>query len=843
MASMELSQSSIHALVQKIKQKMFSNTDLYSFISPSAYDTAWLAMIPDPHQPDRPVFAECLDWVLNSQREEGFWGEFDGYGVPTIDCLPATLACMVALKRWNVGAKSIDEGMAFIHANAEKLLEEKYNPSPRWFAIVFPAMVELAGSVGLEIILSDGLKATVAKIFNQRLQILNTEELVDKYHYPPLISYLEALPSWYDISREDIVKQLSDDGSIFQSPSATARAFMVSGKEECVAYLQSLLQRCPAGVPPIYPMDEELVKLSMVNQLQRLGLAQQFVEEIDEILSVVHRSYMNQERGARQINFVPAQLYKDSLAFRLLRMHGHSVSPWSFCWFLHHEDIMDHIKNNSEHLSSVLLNVYRATDLMFSGEYELEEARSFSRNLLEKSISLRHIHDNLVVFPEFRRMIEHELSLPWTARLDHLDHRKWIEVNEIDTLWMGKASFYRLSCLHEDDLIRLATENYKFRQSIYNKELVELTRWSKDLGLSNMGFGREKTTYCYFAAAAASSSQLPHHSEVRLVVAKVAILITVADDFFDMQGSLDELESLTEAVRRWDGRGLTGHSEVIFKALDNLVNEIAAKYLHQQGGECDIAKILRDMWYEVFSSWLTEAKWSKSGYIPSTEEYLRTGMISIAAQTVVLQGSCFLNPSLPIYKLRPAQYEPVTKLLMVITRLLNDIQSYQKEQVDGKTNLVLLHKKENPETDIEDSISYVRGILDEKKKELLEHVLSDGLSDLPKSCKHIHLSCMKVFQMFFNSGNEFDSNTSEMLEDIKQAIYIPLEFQTSKPSIKPLPLPSERKKECSKVNAILGPTFKNQTIRSFTAHSIPLPMPRVGYGKMFMPLKFKTCFI
>ena len=76
-----------------------------------------------------------------------------------------------------------------------------------------------------------------------------------------------------------------------------------------------------------------------------------------------------------------------------------------FCWFLHQEDIKDHIKNNSEHLSSVLLNVYRATDLMFSGEYDLEEARSFSRNLLEKSISLRHLHDNLVVFPNFRRMV------------------------------------------------------------------------------------------------------------------------------------------------------------------------------------------------------------------------------------------------------------------------------------------------------------------------------------------------------------------------------------------------------------------------------------------------------
>lgn len=86
---------------------------------------------------------------------------------------------------------------------------------------------------------------------------------------------------------------------------------------------------------------------------------------------------------------------------------------------------------------------------------------------------------------------------------------------------------------------------------IINVNLMEiLIRWSKDLGLSNMGFGRENTTYCYFASAAASSSQLPYNSEVRLVAAKSAIVITVADDFFDMEGSMDELEILTEAVRR-----------------------------------------------------------------------------------------------------------------------------------------------------------------------------------------------------------------------------------------------------------------------------------------------------
>ena len=63
-----------------------------------------------------------------------------------------------------------------------------------------------------------------------------------------------------------------------------------------------------------------------------------------------------------------------------------------------------------------------------------------------------------------------------------------------------------------------------------------------------MGFGREKTAYCYFAVAASTS--LPQDSEIRMMVAKSAIVITVADDFYDLEGSLDDLEKITDAVQR-----------------------------------------------------------------------------------------------------------------------------------------------------------------------------------------------------------------------------------------------------------------------------------------------------
>lgn len=73
-------------------------------------------------------------------------------------------------------------------------------------------------------------------------------------------------------------------------------------------------------------------------------------------------------------------------------------------------------------------------------------------------------------------------------------------------------------------------------------------RWSQDTGLSAMGFGREKTTYCYFLTA--SAVNLPLRTEIRKIVSKCAILVTVIDDFFDEKASLDELERLTEAVKR-----------------------------------------------------------------------------------------------------------------------------------------------------------------------------------------------------------------------------------------------------------------------------------------------------
>ncbi|EOA33506.1 hypothetical protein CARUB_v10019776mg [Capsella rubella] len=784
------SSNDLHALVNETKREIQLSSitlDPYSFVSPSAYDTAWLSMIEEDNNVGdddelKPMFQECLDWIMcNQNAREGFWGNSGGYtqvadAEEDMYILTSTLACVVALHKWNTGCFHLHKGRRYIERTTEMILGKYINENgscPRWFVIKFTGILELAQKLGLHFVFSSRCIEMIKGMFYQRQEILKREKLVDDCSHKPLLAYLEALPSKLYVENEDtIVKSLdSIDGSLFQSPSATASAFMLTRNTKCLAYLQNLVQKCPNGVPQKYPLNEDLIKLSMVNLIESIGLGEFFGSEIELVLGQIYRRRDKEEDVEKKpMSYLTDQLHKDSLAFQMLRMHGRDISPRRFCWFLKDQETRYHLERNIDSLLPVILSVYRATDLMFPGEHELEEAREYTRSLLEKS---RSIDD---------KMIMHELSTPWIARLRHLDHRMCIEDKNSNVLSIEKASFLRLHSSFSDKLIYLAARNFEFQQAKYRRELEELTMWVKKWGLSDIGFGREKTTYCYFATV----TSLPYEYGIKLgkLAAKSAILITIADDFFDEEGSFNDLEALTKAVLRWEGEELNGYGKIIFEALDDIVRETADTCRKRYG--TDITVHLRNIWGETFESWLREAEWCKKGHAASMEEYIRNGMISIAAHTLALSISCLIEPCFPQDKLKPGNYDNMTTLLMIVPRLLNDLQSYEKEQGQRKINSVILHMKNHPDLEIEDSIAHIEKIIDFKRKELLEHVLVDGLSDLPKSCKQIHLSCCKVFGMFFNKKNRYDSDM-EMLQDIKKALYDPVNVHEQS-EIEPLPL-------------------------------------------------------
>jgi ent-kaurene synthase len=76
-------------------------------ISPSAYDTAWVSMVPLRGSTNARRFPECIQWILQNQNANGSWG------IEKIskDVLLSTLACVIALKKWNLGEDHMRRGI------------------------------------------------------------------------------------------------------------------------------------------------------------------------------------------------------------------------------------------------------------------------------------------------------------------------------------------------------------------------------------------------------------------------------------------------------------------------------------------------------------------------------------------------------------------------------------------------------------------------------------------------------------------------------------------------------------------------------------------------------------
>lgn len=72
-------------------------------LSVSSYDTAWVAMVPSQDSLDhQPQFPKCLNWIQENQHPDGSWGLDPSHPLLIKDSLLCTLACVLALQKWNV---------------------------------------------------------------------------------------------------------------------------------------------------------------------------------------------------------------------------------------------------------------------------------------------------------------------------------------------------------------------------------------------------------------------------------------------------------------------------------------------------------------------------------------------------------------------------------------------------------------------------------------------------------------------------------------------------------------------------------------------------------------------
>ncbi|KAA8527206.1 hypothetical protein F0562_008565 [Nyssa sinensis] len=737
-------------------RELFNKVEL----SVSSYDTAWVAMVPSPNSSQAPCFPECINWILDNQLCDGSWGLPQHHSLLIKDLLTSTLACVLALKQWGVGEEQINKGLQFIELNSTSLTDENQH-HPIGFDIIFPGMLKYANELNLNLPLEP---TDLDAMLRKREVELSRGHLEGRKAYLAYVS--EGMGKLQDWGM--VMKYQRKNGSLFNSPSTTAAAFTHLHNADCLNYLHSVLEKFGNAVPTIYPLDI-YSRLCMVDSLERLGIERHFRKEIRSVLDETYRCWL---QGEEEIFMDIATC---AMAFRVLRLNGYDVSSDSLSQFIKEEHDFDITRGHLKDIGAAL-ELYRASQIIiYPDESALDKQNSWSNDFLQQKLHNGSIHvDRLNKY--LIQEVDDALKFPFHANLERTANRRNIEHYNVDSTRILKTS-YCSSNISNEDFLKLAVEDFNICQSIHREELKQLERWVVENRLDQLKFARQKSAYCYFSAAATLFS--PELSDARMSWAKNGVLTTVVDDFFDIGGSLEELENLIHLVEKWDvnidTKFCSEKVQIIFSALHSTICEIGGKAFRYQGRS--VTRHIIEIWLDLLGSMLREAEWVRNKSVPTIDEYMTNGYVSFALGPIVLPALYFVGPKLSEEVVSNPECHNLFKIMSTCGRLLNDIHSFKRESEEGKLNAVSLYMINNIVTEKE-AIGEMKSFIDSRRRELLRLILQKRVSVVPRECKDLFWKMSEVLHLFYMKDDGFTSH--EMISAVKAIIHEPISLSLCK---------------------------------------------------------------
>ena len=746
-------------------RKQLQNPEL----TPSPYDTAWVAMVPLRDFPSAPHFPRCLEWILQSQQDNGSWGisEFDLS--PDKSTLLSTLACVIALKKWNVGPEHIRRGLHFIGKKFSFSMDEQI-ATPIGFNITFPGMIRQAIGMGLEFPARQTDVDGILHVRQMELKRLAGDKSDGREAYMAYVAEGLGVP----LDWNELIKFQRNNGSLFNSPSATAAALIHNYDDKALQYLNLLVSKCGSSVPTVYPTNV-YCQLSMVDSLEKIGISHHFCSEIKTILNMTYSLWVQRDEE------IMLDVATCAMAFRQLRMNGYDVSSDE----LRHVDEASTFHNSLQgYLNDTksILELYKASTVSVEeNEFILDNIRHWSSNLLREKL----IHDGVQSRPVFAE-VEYALKFPFYATMERLD-QKW-NIENFDLRGSQMLKTEQLPCCVNQDILALAIEDFTFSQSIYQDELQLLERWVKETRLDQLLFARQRTTFCYLAAAATMFP--PELSDARISWAKNSILLNIVDDFFDIEGSREELENLVTLLEKWDEHSkdefYSEQVKILFYAIYTTTNHLGTMASFVQ--DRDVKKHLIEIWLQLLGTMITDADWRMRQYVPTVEEYMETAIVSFTLAPILLPASYFVGQTLLASVVNGQEYNELFRLMGTCCRLLNDIQGFERESSEGKLDSVSLRVLHSDGSmSIEAAKESIRRSVASCRKDLLRLVLKED-SVVPRACRELFWNMCKICHFFYSHTDAFSSPT-EMVSTVNAVIHEPLKLE-----IRDLSLPVQSEK-------------------------------------------------
>jgi len=721
---------------------------------PSSYDTAWVAMVPAPGSPQSSRFPKCVDWILRNQRGDGSWGpQADGSGDDPWslgkDALSSTMACVLALRTWGVGDEHVGKGLSFVGHNASLVTDDR-SDTPAGFNVIFPGMLAHAMGMGLEIPLAPAYVDAILRLRDTELKRMGSASKA-------FIAYVaEGMGNLLDWDQAMVYQR--KNGSFFNSPATTAAAAIHSYNGRALDYLDSLISKFGSSVPTVYPRNA-YSRLRMVDTLEKIGICPGFSGEIDSILDTIYSSWLANDEEIMQ------DMATCAMAFRLLRLHGYDVASDGLIQFSKESSFYDSVQGHLKD-SEALLELYKASQVqIFEEEPILENIGSWSAKLLDEQLCSNKISRS--VDPG---EVEHVLKFPSYSTVDRLEHRRNIEQSKTGGFQMLKSA-YR-ACQVDEAMVALASEGFHSSQALYQQELQKLKSWVKEMRLDDLEFARAMMPLvCLFIPA--STMYPPELSDARLAYAMEIILVTTVDDLFDVGGSKEEMENLVTLIEKWDAHEEVGFCsesvEIVFRAIYHTSNLLGAKAAAVQNRS--IIHHIAELWADLARAVMAEAEWMMTGHTPSMEEYMAVGVPSTGLGPIALTPLYLVGPELTEEVVRSREYGEMFRRVATCTRLLNDLQTYEREEEQGKTNSVLLLARRHGGS-IEAARAEVRSTVAASRRELLRLVVRDG-GVMPRLVRQQFWNVCKLAHKTYRVEDGFAS-TRETMHAANAVVHEPL---------------------------------------------------------------------
>ncbi|KAJ0806185.1 putative lyase [Helianthus annuus] len=392
--------------------------------------------------------------------------------------------------------------------------------------------------------------------------------------------------------------------------------------------------------------------LNLIDDLQRLGISYNFVNEISNVLENIYCNYYKSHE-----EWTKMDLNLKSLGFRLLRQHGYHIPQ---------EIFKDNIDENgtvkgSEDIIGVL-NLYEASYHSVEDESILDHARISSEKYLRESI--QNIADKNIA-----SVISRALDFPLHWMLPRVETKWFIEVYE-NRLGMNPI------------VLELAKLDFNMVQAVYQEDLKYASRWWKEIRWGKFGFARDRVVENFMWSV--TENYLPHFKG-RRDLTKVNAMITTIDDVYDVYGTLPELEKFTDVVNRWDLNAiaeLPDYMKICFHALYNAISEMSYNVLVNEGAY--VIPYLKKAWQDLCNSYIIEARWFNSGYTPTLNEFIDNGWMSIGVVPIIKHAYMLTLPSVSEDALEQIKRaEDMIRYACTIVRLTNDMGTSSDELQRG----------------------------------------------------------------------------------------------------------------------------------------------------------------